>query len=224
MFIVTVTFWFAACKEDNNEPAVKAYLPTEKPSGKSYAEWTVLWWQEMLKTNCTTNPWLNPDKVLFYETGPVYFLAGIAQNGGSVNVTIPQDKALLFPLVNYINDYPCPDPNFEPAAGQTLTDFLTQGAKGLEGVVTNMKVTVDDTEISNLEAYFFVTDLFYFTGDPALASCFDGCITGSSQPAVGSGFYVMVKPLSKGSHTIHYHMSVPVWPAVQDGTFNVTVQ
>ena len=43
-------------------------------------------------------------------------------------------------------------------------------------------------------------------------------------PAVGSGFYVMVKPLSKGSHTIHYHMSVPVWPAVQDGTFNVTVQ
>jgi hypothetical protein len=26
-----------------------------------------------------------------------------------------------------INDYPCPDPSFEPAAGQTLEDFLTQG-------------------------------------------------------------------------------------------------
>jgi hypothetical protein len=231
--------WFAACQKDpaNNETTTnaveaidrtnansKVFPPSAHPYGKSYAEWSVLWLQQFMAFDCATNPWLNFSDVLFYESGPVYFMTGIPQLGGSANITVPHGKALLFPLVNYINDYPCPAQyNFEPAPGQSLEDFLTEGAVGFLAGVTALEVTIDGGSVSNVQSYQFTSDLFYFTGDPSLPNCLDVCVTGSSQPAVGSGYYIMLKPLSIGTHTVHYHMEIPAYSSVQDGTINITV-
>lgn len=239
MMLTTATIWIAACQKDNTETGQpdatlsaddrtngnsKVFPPTAHPYGKSYEEWTVDWMQEFMTFNCDENPWLNPaNGVLFYENGPVYFVAGLSTPGASANITVPHGKAILFPLVNLINDYPCPDPSFEPAPGQTLAAFLTEGAINFLPPVTNMAVTVDGDAVSNLANYQFITDMFTFTGDPSLSGCFDGCITGSPQYGVTNGYYVMLKPLSKGTHTVHYHMEVVAWGAVQDGTFNITI-
>ena len=225
--ITTVTLWFIACKNNNDpvDPNAQVYAPTSKPFGKSYVEWTVDWMTVFATFDCAGNPWLNPAYVLFYQTGPVYFMAGLNTPGASVNVTVPQDKAILFPLINYINDYPCPDTSWHPAPGQTLKEFLTPGAVDPMALATNMSVTIDGDSISNPAGYLFTTDLFYFTGNPELANVcnFDVCITGNSQAAVSSGYYMMLKPLSKGTHTVHYHVEVPVWSAIQDGTYHITV-
>jgi len=58
--------------------------------------------------------------------------------------TIPTGKALFFPIgITYLNDYPCPDPNFQPPPGQTLEEFLTEGAAAIIDLVTELEVIVD---------------------------------------------------------------------------------
>ena len=118
------------------------------------------------------------------------------------------------------------DTTFEPAPGQTVEELLTAGVESsLTNIdVSSLAVTVDDEVIADMGSYKFVTGQFDFTGHPSLVNCFDSCITGEPQPGVMGGYYVMVKPLSKGQHTVHYHMEAPAWGAVQDGTYNITVQ
>ncbi len=225
MSIVSVSLSFQSCKKDKNEPESKVFLPTEQPYSKSYTEWSIEWMKEFVSYNCDNNPWLFADKALFYETGSVYFLAGLNTEGASVNITVPEGKAIFFPLTNYINDYPCPDPTFAPAAGQSLKDFLTEGIISFKNGVSGLAVEVDGVSISDPASYWFLTDLFEFTGNPDLATVcqFDVCITGTPQSAVAGGYYMMLKPMSRGAHTVHYH-SVTWGNFVQDGTFNITVQ
>ena len=52
---------------------------------------------------------------------------------------------------------------------------------------------------------FTSTDLFEITGDLSLQTTLDPCITGSPQDAVIDGFFMMLKPLTQGAHTIVVH-------------------
>jgi hypothetical protein len=56
----------------------------------------------------------------------VWYLASTAGGAVTRSCTIPAGKTILFPIVNTENDYPCPDPNFKPAPGQSLQGFLTE--------------------------------------------------------------------------------------------------
>ncbi len=241
MALTTVLTWSGCQKEADQpqgDPALEArtpgdskvFPPTAHPYGKSYAEWTILWNQVFMGFDCDHNPWLNPGHVLFYESGPVYLMAGIKPPTTSENVTVPHGKAILFPLTNYINDYPCPDPNFQPAPGQTMEEFLAEGVAWFNSIVTDLSVTIDGSPLSNPGSYAFISPLFYFTGHPSLGDeeqcLFDPCVTGEEQPAVNGGYYLMLKPLSKGTHTVHYHSLTDFpWGAFeQDGTFNITVE
>lgn len=238
----TAAVWFSACQKDNADTAQtvsplsatdrangdsKVFPPTAHPYGKSYTEWTEVWLQQFMSYDCDNIPWVHPANVLFYTNGPVYILAGIAEVGGSANITIPHGKSLLFPLINVWWDYPCPEQyGFEPPPGKSLKDWLTELVlNDLSNVdESSLSVTIDGNEVSNVPSYKFLTGLFDFTGHPSLADCLDPCITGAPQPAVTAGYYIMLKPLSKGQHTVHYHTEVPAWNAVQDATYNITVQ
>jgi len=242
--LTIAALWFTACQKDNAETTQpvstlsaddrsngnsKVFPPTAHPYGKSYTEWTVDWMKEFMADDCAHNAWLNPQYVLFHQNGPVYFMAGLSTTGASANITVPHGKAILFPLVNFLNDHPCPDPNFQPDPGQSMEDFLKNGTSTFSGVtdfmalVANTSVTIDGSPVSNTANYQFISNLFNFTANEDLANCFDPCINGASQPGVAGGYYIMLKPLSKGTHTVHYHMEIPDWNAVQDGTFNITI-
>ncbi len=203
----------------------KIFPPSAHPYGLSYADWTKVWLEQFLSYDCSNVPWVHPENVLFYTSGPVYILAGISEIGGSANITIPHGKALLFPLMNVWANYPCPDPTWEPPTGTSVEDWLIGVIQdALSNVsVPSLSVTVDGDDVSNLGSYKFVTNMFNCPANPELASCLDACITGSPQPNVMGGYYVMLKPLSKGQHAVHYHVEIPAWGAVQDATYNITV-
>ncbi len=243
--MLSVLAWFTACQKESPgfEPTLtdltvadrtpgdsKVFPHTAHPFGKSYTQWTVDWMHEFMTDDCDHNAWLNPQYVLFHQNGPVYFMAGLSAQGASADITVPHGKAILFPLVNFLNDHPCPDPNFQPDPGQSMEDFLKNGNATFSGVtdfmalVTNTSVTIDGSPVSNTTNYQFISNLFNFTGNPDLATCFDGCITGESQAGVAGGYYIMLKPLSKGVHTVHYHSEIPAWGVLQDATFNITVE
>lgn len=240
------TFFFTACEKTDHEAAVspateqtgdpvvageitgrangnsKVFPPTAHPYGKSYAEWTEVWVQQFYMADCENIPFFVSPDPLFYAGGPVYIMAGITGEGNSANVTIPHGKAVLFPLANFWADI-CPD---ELPAGMTEEEYLNELIEGALPLIdeSSLLLTIDGDEVNNLGAYKVVSDLFSFTGNPVLAECFDPCVTGEPQPGITGGYYVILKPLSKGQHTVYYHSEVPAFEFVQDATYNITVE
>ena len=238
--LIAGALWFTACQKDNAEAIQpdsslsvddrtpgdsKVFPPTAHPYGKSYGEWTEVWLQQFYNTfDCANNGWNNPANVLFYQSGPVYILAGVAEVGGSVSITVPHGKALLFPLVNVWWNM-CPGE--VPGPGQTVAEYLLTNTTNLlnSAGVTNLSVTVDGSPVSNMSSYKIDARLFEYTGNQAWVDC-DPCTTGDPQPVAMAGYFAIIKPLSKGQHAVHYHMEAPGWgpTVVQDATYNITVQ
>src|SRR5205823_4113742 len=107
------------------------------------------------------------------QSGPVWFLAGGAW-GYTKNVTVPAGKALFFPLIDVIDDYPCPlcafGVPFQPDPGQSLDNFLTYGtsshpefgARFYVNWIDGLAATVDGVALRNLFDYRATSPLFYF--------------------------------------------------------------
>jgi len=188
--------------------AAAAVIPAgSKPYGKSYGEWGAAWWNWAISIPYSSNPIFDPDgsSCGVGQSGPVWFLAG--SPGGTVTRTcsVPAGKGIFFPIVDFLVDYPCPPEfGFEPAPGQSLEDFLTEYGAFILGYVDHMAVDVDGVAIGGLSTYRGTSRMFTFTGDPSLTSTYDPCITGTPQPGVSDGYWIMLAPLPSGEHTVHF--------------------
>ncbi len=215
--------------KDDLTPAVvrRGVLPTQAHAyGKTYAEWGAAWWQWALAFPYATNP-------IFDATGQngaqgqdqlPWFLAGNAGGVSDRSIAIPSGRPLFFPLISFENDYPCPDPTFQPAPGQSLRDFLAGGVKPIIDQVDVLSAEVDGVSIPDLMSNRATSDLAYFTGDPSLTSTFDACITGSRQAFVTDGYWLMLAPLPPGRHTVHFSGGISAFGFVDDVTYHLDVQ
>ena len=193
---------------DSSNPNPMLYPVDARPFGREIERWAELLWAYIYKQPFDDNPFFDPTGALCGndQGGPVWFLPSIpgAALGNVVtrSCTIPQGKAIMLQLMTALNDYPCPDPTFQPAPGQSLYDFLIQPLKQAFDNPAPFVITVDGVAIVNPLSYRFTSDdLFYFKGDPSMAQ-FDSCVTGKRQPGVVDGFYFMFKPMPPGQHTI----------------------
>ena len=227
-----VSMGLSACKKDKMDTGdinALAYPVTASPQGVSYAEWSMRWWNWIMSTPCASNPSYDPDGTFTAQnqSGPVFFLAGTSNTTAARHVTIPSGTEIFFPIFNFINDFPCPDTAFHPAAGETMEHFLKTGATQLVDRVGNLAVTLDGVNLTRPIDYRVGTNLFYFTAHPDLASCLDACITGASQPGVSDGYWVMLKSLPKGQHTLHFaaQLRSPDFFTIfsQDVTYSINV-
>jgi hypothetical protein len=196
--------------------------PASHPYGHTYGEWGALWWQWAFSFPAADVPFFQasgPADCGAHQSGGVWFLAG--SNVGTVtrSCSVPEGTALFFPLANLVDDWPCPDPNFGPAPGQTLEEFLTNDANQYLQYMTGLFATIDGVNLRNLGNYQATSRLFTFTADPALASTFDPCIQGVPQSGVATGYWLLLPPLSRGQHTLHFGSSG--WG--QDVTYNLSV-
>jgi hypothetical protein len=180
------------------------FTPSVHPYGASMVTWSERWWQWLLETPAATNPFLDPTgaECAVAQQGKAWYLAPFIGGSATRSCTIPSGKALLVNLSGILNDYPCPDPSFQPAPGQSLEDFLAAGAKAVVDGVNELTLTIDGVTVPNPFDYRVRSPLFYFQGDASLQTQVDACITGAQQPAVSDGFWVMVKPLPSGSHVL----------------------
>jgi hypothetical protein len=184
-----------------------AFPPESHAYGHSLAEWNQRWWRWALSIPAPVNPSLDPLGVHCAEgqEGPAWYLGS---SFGSATVerscTVPAGKAILVNLSSLLNDYPCPDPNFQPAPGQSLEAFLAEGARQVEDGVNQLSLAVDGVPVPDLFGRRAPTGLFSFTGDVSLQAAIDPCITGTEQQAVSDGFFALLKPLPVGEHTITF--------------------
>ncbi len=143
------------------------------------------------------------------QQGPVWFIPPIAGPpvfSGTRSCSVPRHTAILLDIGHDTNTYPCPDPKFRPAPGQSLYDFLIQTDLPIMDSVNLLEVSLDGRPFEDVLSYRFISDdLFLITGDTSLVQRVDPCITGSAQPAIVDGFFMMFKPLTTGQHTIRVH-------------------
>jgi hypothetical protein len=185
------------------------FAPGAHPFGQSMAEWGERWWQWIFAIPADRNPELDASGAHCGEDqhGPVWYLASTLDPGGAATVrrtcTLPSGKPILISPSGILNDYPCPNPDFHPAPGQSLYDFLRDGARPSVDRVNGLTIALDGRTLARPFDYRFVSPrLFPIRGDVSLQPVLDGCITGSRQPAVVDGYFMMLKGLDEGLHSL----------------------
>jgi hypothetical protein len=209
--------------------------PVAKIQGKTYAEWGVSWWRWAYSIPLDQNPNFESSGVFdaVGQAGPVWFVPITAAFGGvkERHVNVPLGKFVFVPLAVGALSYPCAaDPNFQPAPGQSVEEFLASILTPIVDAVTDltrsglMTAEVDGVPVQNLADYRTKSGLFLLTGDPSLAA-WDSCVTGGAQPTLSDGFWLMLPPLSRGEHTVHYKIVADFLPdGGQEVTFHISVE
>ena len=195
----------------NADPKPKILPLDASPYGNTYGEWTAQWWQWLMAIPEATNP--NFDTTGAHcaigQAGPVWFLAGAFSGSFTRACTIPAGKALLLPLPNALAGagvFDC-----EPTGpGLCNINTLRAVAASLVGSVTTLEVTVDGRAVRSLSAYRVQSPVFTLTYPEGAIF---GLPSGTFTPNVSDGYWLLLAPLSTGSHTIStggvtYHLTV----------------
>jgi hypothetical protein len=179
--------------------------PNSNPYGQSYGEWSGAWWQWAYSIPVDMNPVADPtgEFAAVGQSGPVWFLAG--NFGGTTvrNAAVPAGKALFFPIINtvWIN---LPDYGDDP-----WSDEQRAFARSIIGPFIDnafdLSCTIDGVAVQDFGSYRAITP----DGAEYLVTLPENNITGflpagTYGPSVDDGIYLMLAPLTRGSHTIHF--------------------
>jgi len=172
-------------------------VDSQVATGKTYGEWSANWWQYVLSIPSADNPLLDTTGVdcAFNQnsSSPVFFLVGsIGGNVTRSQCVVPGGKVLFFPILNDI---------YIRTAPNETEDLMRNRITGSVKAVSELHVAIDGVPVSNLGAlYRTVSPSFYITLP-------EGNLFGAPSRtyfAVADGFYLMVSPLSAGTHTINF--------------------
>jgi len=174
---------------------------------------TAQWWQYAVSTPASVSPFNyttdNDPKGLGCRVGqhdPIWFLVG-AFFGGTANrtCTVPAGEWLFFPVINNFWT------NTADICGQTGNLNVTQERSLIAPLIdsaTNMSVTVDGKIVPNL---IRIKSVPFATAMPVDNIFNDPCGGPGTVPArvyspsVDDGYYVLLKPLKVGTHTLQIH-------------------
>ncbi len=184
------------------------------------------WWQWATESPASQNPLIDQTGqfgALNQPQGPVWFLAG--NTGGTTvrSLIVPAGKALFFPVANVFD---VEDGTAVKGGGkvfsvqnplqtaQSLVSDIIATATDMSCSVDGipLAITSDNFEQSTPFALQFGADNLY--GLPA----------GVYYPAVDAGYYVLLRPLSPGEHTIHFASTMGYFSFSLDVTYHLTVQ
>jgi hypothetical protein len=163
------------------------YLTFDPVEGQSVGAWTAQWWRWAF--NQPIAPYLDPDGRLceLGQAGPVWFLAGT--NGRfrpKRTCVIPEGKYLLVPVINMI--YMHPPSNTSTSTCEDLQSNVAITNDNLRSAVALLDgEPLGDVQLRRVrsEGCFHLD-----AGDP------------TSQLAAADGFWLMIKPLPRGRHTL----------------------
>lgn len=240
--LILLVFLLASCHDEPGNPTSgsssindllkgnpnpRVFPPGSHPYGKTYGEWGATWEQWLYSIPAAQSPLFDTTGAScgVGQSGQVWFLSPRVSPGGlpqpvTRSCTVPAGKSIFFPLIAYINDFPCPDTSFHPGPGQTLEEFLAEGAASFIDQTSELEVEVDGVALKNLFNYRARSRLFTFTGDVSM-QVHDPCITGTPQDGVVDGYWIMLTPLPVGQHTLRFRSTI--FDLEFNTTYNLTV-
>jgi hypothetical protein len=123
----------------------------------------------------------------------VWFLAGTFGGTANRDCTIPNDKAILFPVINLVCTF-ADNPDLQ--TNKELQDCAVLPTDK----ITVMEATVDGAPIRNLTAYQVQSPLFNVT----LPENNVHGLRAQTTQGVADGIYIILEPLPKGPHNVHF--------------------
>lgn len=220
--VLTVVFVGVLKTSAGRNPNPSIAPPNSAPYGKTYAEWHAAWWQWAYSMPVTGHPLFDETgaAVATGQSGPVWFLGGVFNVSGSAtrHVTVPAGKALFFPILNI---------EWDNAIPPYLTeDELRALAGSIADAATDVACEIDGVPVADINDYRTSSPLFSFTLPETdnIFQFFGIDVSGTVAEAVDDGWYLMLSPLSRGQHTIHFHGSFPTFGFTLDITYHITVE
>lgn len=188
--------------------------PQATAYGHSYGEWGAMWWQWALGLPPDINPVLDPTGEFCDsgQQGQVWFLAGTFGGPAERVCEVPSGKAIFFPIVNWTLWEP-DDHEAAVAVAESLgidpsqltdAELMQLGVAWLTDQSTPLSCTVDGVPLSDLNSYRGTPTAYDLVMDDQLAELF-GIEGGLKSPAAADGYWLMLKPLPPGEHTIEWH-------------------
>jgi hypothetical protein len=202
---------------DLTSPPPIVLPPSVNPYGASYNEWGARWWQWVLDRPIDQNPIDDATGALcaIGQSGPVWFLVG---GVATRTCALPGDKALFFPVAT--EAYILTEPSETP---QQARDII----KGDIDTTFAMRVDVDGTSIPNPESYRTLSPALGSGPETFIVNLPDGWgVPAGPYQTVADGFYVMLAPLSTGTHDIRIRSQFYVYPeqlATVDAQYTLTI-
>lgn len=194
----------------NSNPGV---LPANaRAFGKSYGDWGGAWWAWALSIPKAQNPLFDATGEFCHvgQSGPVWFLAGNFGGENTRTCTVPAGKALFFPILNnvywspedlaFVEDFLAPSLGVD-VTGWSDEEVLRFGVNWATDHATALSVTVDGVPVENPWQYRADSSAFTLELSDALADF--GYPAGTRTPSVADGYWIMLTPLSAGTHTIN---------------------
>jgi len=200
----------------NENPGIVS--PDGKFRGLSYGEWGAQWWINMFGTPVVgdSHPYLQGGP--FAGTNGVLFLSPLP-GGVTIDIEIPSGTPIFLPVVNV----ECSVFEGEPFHGDNEAELRACANDDLDHT-SGLFAEIDGVPVNNLDDYRVESPLFQYTLPANNLFAYFGldAPAGTTSPAVDAGVYLLLEPLSVGTHTIH------AGGTYQDGfsidtTFNITV-
>lgn len=193
--------------------------PDSNHYGFSYSEWSAKWWQWAISIPTTAHPLFDNADCNTAQSGPVWFLGGSFVSSTATRAcTVPLGKAVFLPILNA----ECSTAEPPPFHGDTEAE-LRACAQGFMDGTTDLFATIDGTVIQNVGIagpYRMQSPLYSFSAPADNVFFVPGPVTGQS---VSDGVWLMLAPLSEGSHTIHFGGVFTTFSLTIDQTYNLTV-
>lgn len=155
---------------------------------------SIKWWQWVLPIPPAINPLFGNNPCNIDQSGHFFYLAGTT--GGEPverTCTIPKEKAIFFPVINYFQTLDEADENFDTV--EEVRNAVTENIDQAH----NLQVSVDGT---NIDVDNLRTQSRLFPFELGNDNIF-GAPAGQYQ-AISDGYWVALKPLSVGEHEISF--------------------
>lgn len=180
------------------------------------------WWIWALETTAAESPLLDTTGELneLRQSGGIWFLAGNFGGATVRTVRVPVGKALFFPVANYFAGGFLPAPKkggYDPGPVEYARKLCSEGLAG----ITSMTCEVDG--VNKLpEAIWEQSQPF---GMLLPADSLFGPDAQVCAPTVDEGYYMLLSPLTPGTHVIHFTARAGTEPDawVLDVTYNIIV-
>ena len=164
---------------------------------RDQGEWSRRWWEWALSFSNDISPVADRTGAQCgnRQAGDVFFLAGTYGTARTVRTCrVPADKYLFFPLINYVVKQ-------APGWNPSCADVTALAGRMTDGVAM-LVLEGDGVRYAGLERHRQLSPECFnaYARYPGGARAF---------PAASNGYYVMLKPLARGRHTINFGGALP---------------
>ena len=214
--LVSLTLLCGVARQALAGVAVEA--PGAAVAGKTIGAWSATWWQWAAALAPPGDPFTDTTGAFanVHQSGPVFLLAGSTGGSNSRKFSVPANTYVLVPL--FAGELSQLELGFSETDAQ-----VRQAAQQQANLIDGLHATLDGTTIPQptLFSHSEVSPDFTFV---AVANNQVGIYAvGYSGIAVANGYFLMLDPLSPGTHTLNYGGGVSSYFIYIDETDTITV-